>query len=170
MCNRRVDAALAEEDLGLEHGFELCFHQPRLGSTCLLVVAEEAGEAFGAAAMTSPCGLELADLEHAKRRGSGDGTRRVGRSFRVAFGYLCLLARRQIFFVKAPNSVGVVDDRKIRPAAAVFAGSNCERASDVGREGTSLECNGELRQRGERVGPGNDVKRVSLVLRNDPKA
>ena len=164
MGNRRVDTALAEEDLGVEHGFELLLHQPRLGGTFPAVVAEEARESLGAVTVTSPCAIELVGLIYAKRRGTGDGKGRVGRSFRVAFGYLFLQARRQIVFVKAPNSVGVVDHRKIRPAAAVLVGSNYERASDVGREGTSVECNGELRRRGKRVCPGECKNGFLLML------
>ena len=65
MCGASVGVLLAEEDLGVEHGFELLLHQHCLGGAGLLVVAKEAREPLGAVAVTSLCGLELAILNQA---------------------------------------------------------------------------------------------------------
>ena len=81
---------LAEEHIGVEHGFELLLDQPRLSSAGLLVMAEEARESFGAVAMASPRSFKLVGLEHAMRRSTLDGSRGMCWAFDVAFDHLLL--------------------------------------------------------------------------------
>ena len=140
---REEGAARAEENPGVEHGFELLLHQPRLCGAGLLVVAEEAREPLGAVAVTIPRGLELVGLEHSERWGLGRrgwvGVVLLG----VAFGYLVLKARSKTRFVEAPHGVGIAEGRKAHSAATVPIGSAGEGATNCGGQHGATDCGGQ---------------------------
>ena len=60
-------STLAKEYIGVEHGFELLLHQPRLSGAGLLVVAEKAREPLRAAMVARPRGRKLVGLKYSKR-------------------------------------------------------------------------------------------------------